>query len=153
MCRSYYTHMGCNQMISKTTSIRAYFVISGFNVPPEVITSMLGVNPDESAEKGEPRERQGGAGNYQVKESFWKLHSSVSDSYSMEDYVEDLVNRLLPFSPNLENIREQIGDQSECNIFLVVGVAPESSLPGLILKPEIMSFLSKKGITLVVDMN
>jgi len=134
-------------------NIRAYFTIAGFAGHPSEVTKILGIEPDDSAPSGERRKRQAGGGYYDVKESFWEIRSGIEESNSIEDYIEDLVQKIKEFIPRLANIPGPIKENAEFNIVVVIGIRPEAPLPGLILRPDTMNFLSQNGITLVFDMN
>jgi len=129
------------------TDVRAYFVLTGFDCRPEVITNTLGIRPDETGK------RRGGTGSYRITESYWEIRSDLTGSYAIEDYVADLVEKIRPFALELKNISEASDGSPEFNLVVVVAVTPDGPLPGMALTPNLMGFLSKYSINLVIDMN
>lgn len=133
-------------------NVRAYFLISGFDMNPDLITYTLGVQPTDSAAKGDVKSRKAPAtGEFVVLDSYWELYSSIEKSYNLEEYIDDLIDKIQPISPKFEGLKAEIGEIS-LSFVIVISTHPEDSLPGLLLSHKTMCFLSENSIDLVIDM-
>lgn len=139
--------------MTKSPDIRAYFVASGFVCSPSDISEAFGLSPDDCAAEGDVRKRQGSGGKYSVKDSFWELRSSTSDSYNIEDYISDLISRMEPSISKFAAFVEKSQQPVTCHLVVVVRATPETSLPGMTLQPAAMDFLARNNISLVLDMS
>ncbi|HRJ54279.1 MAG TPA: DUF4279 domain-containing protein [Candidatus Thiothrix moscowensis] len=133
------------------SNIRSYFLISGFDINPELITKTLGIEPTDAATKGTKKNRKHPAdGEFIVLDSYWELYSPIEKSYNIEDYIDDLIGKISPILPQLEKLKSESSTMS-LSVIIVIKIHPEDSLPGLSLCHKMMRILSDNSINLVID--
>lgn len=135
--------------MSKT---RAYFVIAGFDCPPEEITRELRLKPDGSAAAGEVQKNQSGR-EFRVKDGYWEIYSTLSQSYELADFIEDLVAKIKPASQQFASVKDILGEQGLFKIVVAVSLETGRTRPGMYLRPHIMKFLGNHEIALEIDVN
>lgn len=77
---------------STIIEVKAYFGFDGFDCEPEMITTALGVKPDEIRRKGDVRTLKNGR-QIENSKSYWGIESS-SDSKDVNVHIRELLERL-----------------------------------------------------------
>lgn len=137
--------------MSKANEIYAYFQLSGVNLDPNEITSIVGVKPTQAWKKGDLVVRPRGKDTIR-KFSAWKVKSQLSSSEALdptrelEIYVESVFEQLQPGWQQLA----QIGFQYEALICCVVYAY--SHMPAIYFNQQIIQKASELSAGIDVDM-
>jgi hypothetical protein len=90
------------QSRDKYPIISARFVIAG--VPPDKISKLVGMTPDEWGRAGEIRTRGDPPHEYLVPDDYWELHEAVRHGSEIEPSVENLLRRIEPAAAQLRRV-------------------------------------------------
>ena len=121
----------------------AYFRIVGEELPINEITELLGVNPTESWNKGEPGEY-----NSCRPDSAWCLHSPLPQSNAnLERHIESLLSLLEPRTAQIKELGERYETYLVC-----VGYYDSLSSPGLFLPRGLVASIASMGLAIDADL-
>jgi hypothetical protein len=95
------------------TKIWVELNISGFPMPHEELSQILGVQPTEAENKGDLYHSQSGK-SFVLSESAWTLSSGLTSEIGLVEQMEALLNKLRPFKQNFITITSRFS--SDLNI-------------------------------------
>ena len=132
--------------MTTSRTVIAYFVIAGFTGSTDDITSLLGMNAEDSGTAGERRTMKGGV-DYLVKDSYWKILGTVTDNTSIDGHIVELLDRLSGLESKLAGLPPEVVKKIE----IVVTIAPHMSPPGWYLDAATLRRLATLGIDVELD--
>jgi hypothetical protein len=116
--------------------------VTGGDLDPDEVSSLLGAVPTMSYRKGEPLK----AGSLHFRRTgMWNLKAAKRAPEDMDGQVEEILRQL---TSNLE-VWRALGERFEIDLFC--GWFMEETNEGLSISPKTMSALAARGIELGVD--
>jgi len=125
--------------------IDVFLDIRGFEEPPTSITQIVGISPDETWSKGDSI-----SGIKTLRKfSCWKIRASLTKySYDVDDYVDDIVRKILPAAAAIKRIKN-------ANVMLCIWITLHASgrVPSICFHPNIMRALSDIDAEIDIDIS
>ena len=133
-----------------TTKSYAILRISSETLTPAQITSLVGLEADESWTKGERRityESYKGPPIYE-KVNLWRVQSTLAREEPIEAHVSDLIDRIAPFAQEIR----ALADENEVTFTCVIYADSEDDYnPEVYLPSSAIDFLSTLRANFWVD--
>ncbi len=125
------------------TKISAEFGLAGFDIDPDEITALTGIQPSVASRAGEPL---GTRGQVRRKRSTWVVRSDEEESLDTEGHMRAVLARLQPGWQVLSDL----GHRYEASLGYIVYAYDQ--LPPLYFAPEVVRQASELGGYLEVDL-
>lgn len=84
---------------------RVYLSITDEELGPKLVSDWLGIDPDESHEKGTPMRPRPGSRSY--NRHHWSLESPAADCRDFHNRLEDLLTTIEPFAERLKQLQSR----------------------------------------------
>jgi hypothetical protein len=126
------------------TKVKANFEIKEDNLDPNIVTKKLGISPSETHFKGDPITK---SRNWTV--GFWVIRTEYEESLNINLQIEKIYVQLK------EKVKELIDIKKKYNVYLNLSIwvdIENGQAPKICIKEEILSFMSKIGGTIDVDL-
>jgi hypothetical protein len=131
----------------------AAFRIISDKLDTDQITSLLGIKPDHSHQKGESNNRRSKSGKIIIgpahRTGIWSISSHLPETSSLEKHLISLLDRLNPVGDRVKLLSSE-GYRVDifCGYFFKQGVQG-----GFDINPEVLERMGKMGINLAISTN
>ena len=126
------------------TAVMAEFSLEGVNLPPEVVTEKLGLEPTTIWRKGDVSKLS--RKRYLV--SRWQFGTGYMESLAVEDQLRKLID---VFGSKVETIN-QLSKEWEAEVFVNIAIEIEDKeSPSVYLDRETIEFIHKSGAVVDID--
>ena len=127
-------------------STKASFRIMGKDLDPSEITNLLHMHPDQSHRCGDPNISKSGRRYADYTEGLWALHSSVDETYAIDEHLEALVTKLWQHRDLLQEFSKR-----SYKIDICVGIFGIDDNTGFVLKNALLRRVMQLGVDLDLD--
>ena len=128
-------------------STKASFRIMGKDLDPSEITNLLHMHPDQAHRCGDPNISKSGRRYDDYTEGLWALHSSVDETYAIDEHLEALVTKLWQHRDLLQEFRKR-----GYKIDMCVGIFGIDDNMGFVLKNTLLRRVMQLGVDLDLDL-
>ncbi|BDD07161.1 DUF4279 domain-containing protein [Aureibacter tunicatorum] len=128
----------------KENEVKVAIRLSGFDIKPDLISKKTGLIPSEFKIKGDiiKRPRKDIVVNY----NYWNLESNIKKGTTLEECVEDLLNKLNSHEEFFNNLI----NKCEGELGIVINTYGDAN-PGIHLNKKILKELVHFGLELDID--
>ena len=143
-------------MENNAMQLRNYTVVSfrimETNLNPSMVTTLLGMKPDESHRKGDPRMSKAKSGKViyfaPFNSGLWCLESNLDKYCDLQDHILNIIERIESKKDILRKLKNE-GFEMDlyCGYFFLTG-----SQPGISLSNSILKKISELGIDLGIQL-
>ena len=119
----------------------------GKDLDPSEITKLLHMYPDQSHRCGDPNISKSGRRYADYTEGLWALHSSVDETYAIDEHLEALVIKLWQHRVLLQEFSKR-----GYKIDICVGIFGIDDNTGFVLKNTLLRRVMQLGVDLDLDL-
>jgi len=119
----------------------------GQDLDPSEITNLLHMHPDQSHRCGDPNISKAGRRYANYTEGLWALHSSVDETYAIDEHLEALVTKLWKHRDLLQEFSKR-----GYKIDICVGIFGIDDNGGFALKNTLLRRVIQLGVDLDLDL-
>ena len=125
------------------TEIKVYFRMTGFQKDPSDLAAEIGIQPNRTWKKGEPRKLAKGT----FRENGWEIYSISDKKEELKVHLEDVLNRIRPYAKRISTLAQKFPTLLNCVIYSYGGDRPAITFP-----PSSLKELATLNVTLDVDL-
>jgi hypothetical protein len=125
------------------SEIRVCLRLRGFPMPPETLTSEIGLQPTDSWKKGDPCR----FAKTIFKDNGWEVNSGLDTSLDLGTHVKTLLKKLAPLKKNLAKVCAQCRAELVCVIYSYGG-----DRPTIYFEKEIMKQIVELNVSMYIDL-
>jgi hypothetical protein len=136
------------------TKVMTYFVIKGDDIPLEIITETLGIEPTKAYKKGDEIVRPCNRNVVTTEKRYrlytsWELGTKYVETLCADEQAKDVIKPLLNKVKELQEIQKKYN----CSYILMqVPIVEEGCAPALGFDKTVIDFCSQVGAEIEIDL-
>lgn len=129
-----------------SVQVKATFRIMGASLNPDKVSTLLGISPDDSHRRGDPRRNKAGVAQYApFSEGIWQLYS-CEKSTDVEAHLTEIINRFKGKDRALLELQAM-----GCRIDIFLGLIGIDGNYGFSVSRRSLEALSQLGVSIGFD--
>lgn len=128
-----------------TVEVKASFRLMGVGLEPDVVTQLMGVEPESAHRKGEARQGRARGRLAPFREGLWS-YSAKSEGRSLEEQLDEIIQLIRPRS---ERIKELVAQGMRADVF--VGIFSDDANAAFTIEPLTLERLADLELRLELD--